>query len=631
MFRQDFAWGVASSAYQIEGRDKEDGCGKNIWDTFTEESRVYENQNAYVSCDEIHRYKEDFALMRLLGIRAYRFSLSWARILPEGTGRVNEKAIALYRDMILEMKKNGITPYITLYHWEFPQALQDRGGWLNEDVIGWFGEYAKVVAENFSDLCEYFFTLNEPQCFVGLGHLSGVHAPGKKMEIKETFQIAHNALRAHGQAVINLRKYAKQEIKIGYAPTCGVAYPATDSKEDIEAAKKVYFGFYNPIDNWTWNVAWFSDPVFLGSYPKEGLEKYKEYLPKITKEDMELIHQPIDFMGQNIYNGYPVRAGADGEPEFVSREPGFAKTAANWPVTPGALYWGVRFLSERYHLPLYITENGMSCHDNVSRDGRVHDPNRIQFLDEYLSALSRANDDGADVRGYFLWTFLDNFEWDKGYNERFGIVYVDFATQKRIVKDSAYWYQKVIESNGKELGMNKQETPILFLNPVFTHNIWGGTRLRTDFGYEVEGDDIGECWGVAAHQNGDDTIREGIYAGKKLSQLWKEEPGLFGNVDIDRFPLLIKIIDAKDDLSIQVHPNDEYAKVNENGSFGKTECWYIIDCPENASLVIGHNAKTKEELSDMIHQGRWKEFIREIPVKKGDFIQIDPGTVHAIK
>lgn len=631
MFREDFAWGVASSAYQIEGRDKEDGCGKNIWDTFTEEGRVYENQNAYVSCDEIHRYKEDFALMRLLGIRTYRFSLSWARILPEGTGRVNEKAIALYRDMILEMKKNGITPYITLYHWEFPQALQDRGGWLNEDVIGWFGEYAKVVAENFSDLCEYFFTLNEPQCFVGLGHLSGVHAPGKKMEIKETFQIAHNALRAHGQAVINLRKYAKQEIKIGYAPTCGVAYPATDSKEDIEAAKKVYFGFYNPIDNWTWNVAWFSDPVFLGSYPKEGLEKYKEYLPKITKEDMELIHQPIDFMGQNIYNGYPVRAGADGEPEFVSREPGFAKTAANWPVTPEAFYWGVRFLSERYHLPLYITENGMSCHDNVSRDGRVHDPNRIQFLDEYLSALCRANDDGADVRGYFLWTFLDNFEWDKGYNERFGIVYVDFATQKRIVKDSAYWYQKVIESNGKELGMNKQETPILFLNPVFTHNIWGGTRLRTDFGYEVEGDDIGECWGVAAHQNGDDTIREGIYAGKKLSQLWKEEPGLFGNVDIDRFPLLIKIIDAKDDLSIQVHPNDEYAKVNENGSFGKTECWYIIDCPENASLVIGHNAKTKEELSDMIHQGRWKEFIREIPVKKGDFIQIDPGTVHAIK
>lgn len=631
MFREDFAWGVASSAYQIEGRDKEDGCRKCVWDTFTEEGRIFENQNAYVSCDSIHRYKEDFALMRLLGIKAYRFSLNWARILPEGTGKVNGKAIELYRDMILEMKKNGITPYITLYHWELPQALQDQGGWLNEKVIDWFGEYAKVVAENFSDLCEYYFTLNEPQCFVGLGHLSGVHAPGKKMEIKETFQIAHNVLRAHGKAVINLRKYAVQPIKIGYAPTCGVAYPASDKPEDIEAAKKVYFGFYNPIDNWTWNVAWFSDPVFLGKYPEEGLKKYQEYLPEITQADMELIHQPIDFMGQNIYNGYQVRAGADGEPEFIKRAPGFPKTAANWPVTPEGFYWGVKFLYERYGLPIYITENGMSCHDNVSADGRVHDPNRIQFLDEYLSALQKANDEGVDVRGYFLWTFLDNFEWDKGYNERFGIVYVDFTTQKRIVKDSAYWYQKVIESGGRELGMNKQDTPILFLNPVFTHNIWGGTRLRTDFGYEIEGDDIGECWGVAAHQNGDDTIREGKYAGKKLSELWKEEPGLFGNVDIDRFPLLIKIIDAKDDLSIQVHPNDEYAKVNENGSFGKTECWYIIDCPEDASLVIGHNAKTKEELGDMIHEGKWSEFIREIPVKKGDFIQIDPGTVHAIK
>ena len=631
MFRDDFVWGVASSAYQVEGRDSNDGAGKTIWDTFTEEGRIFENQNAYESCDHMHHYKEDYALMRLLGIKAYRFSLNWARILPEGTGKVNEKGIALYRDMILEMKKNGITPYITMYHWELPQALQDKGGWLNESVIDWFGEYAKVVAENFSDICDYFITINEPQCVVGLGHLSGVHAPGKKLTVKETFQIAHNLLRAHGQATINLRKYAKHPIQIGFAPTCGVAYPASNKPEDIEAARKTYFGFDNPIDNWTWNVAWFSDPVFLGEYPKEGLEKFKEYLPEITKEDIELIHQPIDFMGQNIYNGYMIKAGENGEAEYVDRPYGFPKTAANWPVTPEAFYWGIRFLSERYKMPLYITENGMSCHDNVSKDGRVHDPNRIQFLDEYISAMQKASDDGADIRGYFLWTFLDNFEWDKGYNERFGIVYVDFATQKRIVKDSAYWYQSIMESNGEELSMNKQDTEILFLNPVFTKNIWGGTKLREDFGYDIEGDDIGECWGVAAHQNGDDTIREGKFKGKKLSELWKEEPQLFGNVDIDRFPLLIKIIDAKADLSIQVHPNDEYAKVNENGSFGKTECWYIIDCPENASLVIGHNAKTKEELSDMIHEGKWKEFIREIPVKKGDFIQIDPGTVHAIK
>lgn len=631
MFRDDFVWGVASSAYQVEGRDPEDGCGKNIWDTFAEEGRILDGKDAYTACDHMHRYKEDYKLMKLLGIKAYRFSMSWARILPEGTGRVNEKAIAMYRDMILSMKENGIEPYITMYHWEFPQALQDKGGWLNEDVIQWFGEYAKVVAENFSDICEYFITLNEPECFVGLGHLSGVHAPGLKLPYKDVFKISHNALRAHGQAVINLRKYASRPIKVGYAPTCGMAYPATDSPEDIEAARKTLFGFHQPMDNWTWNVAWFNDPVFLGKYPEEGLKKFAEYLPEITDEDMELISQTLDFMGQNIYNGYMMRQGEDGEPEYVDREAGAAKTAAGWPVTPECFYYGVKFLYERYHLPLYITENGMSCHDDVSLDGRVHDPNRQNFLDLYISALQRANDDGADVRGYFLWTFLDNFEWDKGYTERFGIVYVDFKTQKRIVKDSAFWYQKIIESNGRELTVNKKTRPILFLNPVFKEMIWGGNQLDEKFGYEIPSDKTGECWAVSAHPNGDCTVREGEYAGRKLSTLFKEEPELFGNLPLDRFPLLIKIIDAKADLSIQVHPDDAYAKVHENGSLGKTECWYILDCPEDATLVVGHNAGSREELKEMIDQKRWSELIREVPVKKGDFIQINPGTVHAIK
>ena len=631
MFRDDFVWGVASSAYQVEGRDPEDGCGKNIWDTFAEEGRILDGKDAYTACDHMHRYKEDYKLMKLLGIKAYRFSMSWARILPDGTGRVNEKAIAMYRDMILSMKENGIEPYITMYHWEFPQALQDKGGWLNEDVIQWFGEYAKVVAENFSDICEYFITLNEPECFVGLGHLSGVHAPGLKLPYKDVFKIAHNALRAHGQAVINLRKYASRPIKVGYAPTCGMAYPATDSPEDIEAARKTLFGFHQPMDNWTWNVAWFNDPVFLGKYPEEGLKKFAEYLPEITDEDMKLISQPLDFMGQNIYNGYMMRQGEDGEPEYVDREAGAAKTAAGWPVTPECFYYGVKFLYERYHLPLYITENGMSCHDDVSLDGRVHDPNRQNFLDLYISALQRANDDGADVRGYFLWTFLDNFEWDKGYTERFGIVYVDFKTQKRIVKDSAFWYQKIIESNGRELTVNKKTRPILFLNPVFKEMIWGGNQLAEKFGYEIPSDKTGECWAVSAHPNGDCTVREGEYAGRKLSELFKEEPELFGNLPLDRFPLLIKIIDAKADLSIQVHPDDAYAKVHENGSLGKTECWYILDCPEDATLVVGHNAGSREELKEMIDQKRWSELIREVPVKKGDFIQINPGTVHAIK
>lgn len=631
MFRDDFVWGVASSAYQIEGREEGDGCGKGIWDTFTEEGRILDGHTSDTTCDHMHRYKEDYALMRMLGIKAYRFSVSWTRLMPEGIGKVNEKAVALYRDMIAEMKKNGIEPYLTMYHWELPQALQDKGGWLNEEIIQWFGEYAKVIAENFSDVCEYFITLNEPECFVGLGHLSGVHAPGFKLPQKDVFQIAHNAFRAHGQAVINLRKYACRPIKIGYAPTCSMAYPASNRPEDIEAARKALFGFYQPMENWTWNVAWFNDPVFLGKYPEEGLKKFAEYLPEITEEDMKLIAQPLDFMGQNIYNGYIIRQGDDGEVEFVNSPAGAPKTAANWPVTPECFYWGVKFLCERYKLPLYITENGMSCHDDVSLDGQVHDPNRQNFLDLYISALQKANDEGADVRGYFLWTFLDNFEWDKGYTERFGIVYVDFATQKRIVKDSAYWYQRIIESNGKELTINKKVRPILFLKPVFKQMLWGGNKLNTEFGYQIPGDDTGECWAISAHPNGDCVVREGIYAGKTLSELWEEHGELFGDLDLDRFPLLTKIIDAKDDLSIQVHPDDAYAGEHENGSLGKTECWYVLDCPKDAALVVGHNAATREELQNMVEQGRWGELIREIPVKKGDFIQINPGTVHAIK
>ncbi len=596
MFREDFVWGVAGSSYQVEEKDP-----------------------------------EDYKLMRLLGVRACRFPINWARLMPEGTGQVNEKAISLYRDMIFEMKKNGITPYITMYQWELPQALQDLGGWMNAGMVEWFGEYARVIAENFSDICEYFITMNAPRCFEGPGYLHGVNAPGKKLSVKDAFRMTHNALRAHGRAVINLRKYAKRPVRIGYTPACGMAYPATDSPADIEAARKAFFSFYDPAGNLTWNGAWFSDPVFLGGYPEEGLKKCREYLPEITKEDLELIAQPLDFMGQNFYNGYMVRAGADGEPAFVDMPAGFPKTAAGWPVTPEGLYWGVKFLYERYKVPLYITENGMACHDMVSRDGRVHDPNRITFLDKYLSTLQRAADDGVDVRGYFAWAFLDNFEENKGYTGRFGLVYVDFQTRKRIAKDSAYWYQKVMETNGGVLSVNHKEKPVLFLQPVFKQMIWGGERLGTDWPYQIPGEGTGECWAVSAHPNGDCTVKEGIYAGKTLSQLWREEPVLFGNTGLDRFPLLTKILDAKTDLSIQVHPDDTYARAHENGSLGKTECLYILDCEKDSTLVIGHNARDKEELAAMVREGRWSEFIRELPVKKGDFIQIDPGTVHAIK
>jgi len=629
MFRKDFVWGVASSAYQIEGHDEKDGCGRTIWDDYLDTGIVNHGQNAYVACDHIHRYKDDFALMRTMGVKHYRFSINWARVLPEGTGEVNEKGIQFYRDMILEMKKNGITPYITLFHWEFPSALEAQGGWSNPDCVTWFSEYAKLIVERFQDLCDFYITFNEPQCFLGLGYLRAFHAPGLALPNREVLVKIHNALKAHGAAVKAMRGAAKNPIRIGYAPTCGVALPATDSPEDIAAARKCYFGMNKEKDNWAWTVSWFLDPVVFGTYPAEGREYFGEDLPEFTKEDMELISQPIDFLGQNVYNGYMVKA--DGEDyAFVLNPDGMPKTACQWPQTPSCLYWGPKFLYEKYKLPLYITENGMSCTDIVTEDGKVHDADRIQFLDQYLSQLQKAVDEGTDVRGYFLWTFTDNFEWDKGYNERFGLVYVDYKTQKRTVKDSAYWYKRTMACNGENLMINRCKREMLFLKPVFKEVVWGGTRLREQFGYDVEGDHIGECWGISAHPNGDCIITGGAYDGMYLSQVYKEYPTLFGNLESTQYPLLVKIIDATDKLSIQVHPEDAYAKEHENGSLGKTECWYVLDCPEEAELVIGHNASSHEELVAMIEGNRYGELIRRIPVKKGDFVQIEPGTVHAI-
>ena len=450
-FSDNFVWGAATSAYQIEGGVKGAGKGMHIWDVYTKESgKVYGGHTGETACDHYHRFREDVRIMKEIGLKAYRFSIDWTRVLPEGTGRVNEEGIRFYSDLIDALIENNIEPYITLYHWELPYELYKKGGWMNRDIAEWFGEYAGLVAERFSDRVTHFFTLNEPQCFVGLGFLTGVHAPGLKCPVRDTFEMAHNALRAHGRAVQMLRQHAKQPLTIGYAPTSGIIYPASDRPEDIEAARKKYFSMPEDDSNWTWNVAWWSDPVLLGKYPEEGLKKYEKYLPKITEEDMRLISEPIDVYGQNIYNGRAFRMGADGNPEEVGRVPGAGKTAVNWPVTPECLYWGPKFLYERYKKPIYITENGMACHDVVSLDQRVHDPNRIDFLARYLHELKRAAEE-IDLRGYFQWSLMDNFEWEKGYAERFGIVYVDFETQERILKDSAYWYRDVIQTNGRDL------------------------------------------------------------------------------------------------------------------------------------------------------------------------------------
>ncbi len=447
-FGKDFAWGVATASYQIEGAWNEDGKGLSVWDVFSHEpNKVYENHTGDVACDHYHLFKEDIKLMKEMGIKAYRFSLSWSRIFPNGTGLINPKGIQFYSDLIDELIENGIEPYITLFHWDYPYELYKKGGWLNDESVYWFSEYAKTVVEYFSDRVKYFITINEPQCFIGIGHLKGVQAPGLKLSYKDIFQACHNVLKAHGAAVIAMREAAKQDIKIGYAPTCSAHFPVSEDEKDIDAARKFFFDCPPISENVMWNVTWWSDPVILGEYPKDGLELYKDYLPEITEEDMKLINQPIDFYGQNIYNGWAIKADENGCPMPIKRREGHTKTGSQWPVTPEALQWGPRFLYDRYKLPIYITENGMSSHDCVSLDGKVHDPNRIDFINRYLNELEKAIDNGSDVKGYFLWSFMDNFEWVLGYSERFGIVYVDYRTQERIIKDSGLWYKDWIENH----------------------------------------------------------------------------------------------------------------------------------------------------------------------------------------
>lgn len=447
-FKKDFAWGTATASYQIEGAWNEDGKGESVWDVFCHEGgRIADNHTGDVACDHYHRYKEDIKLMKELGVNSYRFSISWPRILPKGVGEVNQKGVKFYSDLIDELLANGIEPYVTLFHWDYPYELYKKGAWLNEDCVDWFAEYAGKVSELFSDRVKYFITFNEPQCFLNEAYLAGAHAPGLKVGYKEIFQMAHNVLKAHGAAVIALRKNAKQPIKIGYAPTSCPVSPAEETPENIEAARAEYMSCKPISPNVLWSVTWLSDPIIFGKYPEDGLKMYKDYLPEITDDDMRLISQPIDFYAQNIYNGKQLAVDKNGNAYTVPRYPGFPHAANGWPITPEALHWGPRFLYERYKLPMYITENGTAMADFVSLDGKIHDSGRIDFMNRYLLELEKATDDGVDVGGYFLWSFIDNFEWAKGYNDRFGLVYVDYVTQKRIPKDSAYWYKNWIEEH----------------------------------------------------------------------------------------------------------------------------------------------------------------------------------------
>lgn len=441
-FPNGFTWGVATSAFQIEGGA--DSRGLSVWDQFcAAPGKVRGGDTGKVTCDHYHRYREDVALMAELQVPAYRFSVSWPRILSEDEGAINPEGLAFYDSLVDELLEKGIQPWVTLFHWDFPLRLYARGGWLNPESPRWFTDYVRIVVDKLSDRVRHWFTINEPQCFLKFGHGEGINAPGLTLPLADRLLAAHHVLLSHGQAVEAIRAHAKQPPEIGWAPVGVAAVPASASEEDTQAAHAAM----SEAPETLWTNTWFNDPVFFGKYPEAAELAFGLDMPSYTEAEMRTISQPIDFLGLNIYTGDVVRSGGDKGYSVVPHPSWGMRTAFDWPIVPESVYWGPRFHAERYKVPIYITENGMANLDWVALDGQVHDPQRIDYLKRYLRQVQRAIEHGVEIRGYFLWSFLDNFEWSEGFSKRFGIVHVDFDTLKRTPKDSAYWYRDVIERN----------------------------------------------------------------------------------------------------------------------------------------------------------------------------------------
>ncbi len=448
-FSKDFLWGAASAAHQVEGAYLEDGKGLSIWNHFEHEAcRINHGETADVACDHYHLFQEDIAMMKAIGLKSYRFSISWPRIMPEGTGHVNKKGLEFYSRLVDELLAAGIEPLVTLYHWDLPYELYKKGGWENDASPEWFAEYTRVVVEMLSDRVKYWITFNEPQIFLALGYQLGVHAPFEKRATSDLLHMTKMVLLAHGKAVKIIRENSKQRVSVGMAPTGDVYLPKTLSAEVVEEARKNSFA----IDKigYLMSNSWWADPVFLSQYPEGAKELFGDQMYTLTPEEWSLVSQPLDFYGYNNYQGridYPV--DPYGYDNYGYQ--GCPKNIFGWNVTPDSLYWSSKFLYERYGKPLIITENGYSQYDWVALDGKVHDANRIDFVHRYLLSLRKAIDEGIPVIGYHYWSILDNFEWANGYDQRFGMIHVDYRTLKRTMKDSAYWYRDVIKSNGSNL------------------------------------------------------------------------------------------------------------------------------------------------------------------------------------
>lgn len=447
-FPKDFLWGTASAAHQVEGAYLEDGKGLGIWDAFAQEPKyINHGENGNIACDHYHRYKEDVAIMKAMGMKSYRFSISWPRVLPEGTGQVNEKGLQFYVNLVDELLAAGIEPMVSLYHWNQPMALYNRGGWKHPDSSDWFAHYTAVVANALKGKVRFWLTFNEPQCFIGGGLFGGWHAPFEKNETQVLMDATRNMLLAHGKAVRVLREICG-DVMVGFAPTGPSFIPKSESAEDIEEARRRTFAVTK--EDYLGSNAWWADPIFLGKFPEDAVEIFGEQLPKFTEEEWALVSAPLDLYGYNVY--YSESLWPEKAPGYeCGTYQGSPRTTMGWGITPEVLYWSTRFFYERYHTPILVTENGMANVDFVHLDGKVHDPQRIDYMHRYLQNLKRAAEEGIPVLGYQYWSVMDNFEWALGYDKRFGLVYVDYPTQQRIPKDSAWWYRDVIAANGENL------------------------------------------------------------------------------------------------------------------------------------------------------------------------------------
>lgn len=440
-FPEGFVWGAATSAYQIEGAWDEDGKGESIWDRFTHtRHHVVDGDTGDVACDHYHRVQQDVALIESLGLDTYRFSIAWSRILPQGRGTVNEAGLDFYDRLVDELLTAGIQPTVNLFHWDLPQSLQELGGWPNRDCSDWFAEYARIVFQRLGDRVGRWITQNEPRVAAFMGYGSGLHAPGIH-DYTQAYQAVHHLLLAHGKAVHAFRDGAYQG-EIGIVHDLAHFIPASQRDEDVAACQRAY----------EQDIGQFLDPIFRGRYPETLFNWIDSQQPRIEDGDMDIISQPIDFLGINYYKTHKVslalgKAPLNAQLEPVSA-PGWGLTQMGWGVNPSGLKAVLLDVKETYGNPtVYVTENGCAFPDEPDENGFVADWARVNFLRGHLRAIHEAIEAGADVRGYLVWSLLDNFEWAMGYGPRFGIVRVDYDTLERTPKQSALWYRDVIDQN----------------------------------------------------------------------------------------------------------------------------------------------------------------------------------------